>query len=81
MAFFVMIGLMWVFRKTRPATVNKVSRRMQLVSACMMAFSHGSKTPATSSVSGSVHHHELAEEVGLAKELEGRYVHWRSASP
>jgi PiT family inorganic phosphate transporter len=41
-AFLVMIGLLWVFRRFRPATVHRTSRRLQLVSACMMAFSHGS---------------------------------------
>ena len=41
-AFFVMIGLLWAFRRTRPSTVHRVSRRLQLVSACAMAFSHGS---------------------------------------
>ncbi len=42
MAFFVMIGLLWIFRRFRPTTVHRTSRRLQLVSACMMAFSHGS---------------------------------------
>jgi PiT family inorganic phosphate transporter len=41
-AFFLMIGLLWMVRSLRPAAVNKLSRRMQLVSACMMALSHGS---------------------------------------
>lgn len=41
-AFFVMIGLLWVAKLMRPATVNRVSRRLQLVSAASMAFSHGS---------------------------------------
>jgi len=41
-AFFVMVGLVWIVRKMRPTTVHKGSRRLQLVSACMMAFSHGS---------------------------------------
>jgi PiT family inorganic phosphate transporter len=41
-AFFVMIGLVWIVRKMKPTTVHKGSRRLQLVSACMMAFSHGS---------------------------------------
>ncbi len=42
MAFAVMVGLLWMVRGTRPTTVHRVSRRMQLVSACAMAFSHGS---------------------------------------
>jgi PiT family inorganic phosphate transporter len=41
-AFFVMIGLTWITRRMRPAFVHKTSRRLQLVSACAMAFSHGS---------------------------------------
>lgn len=41
-AFFLMIGLMWIVRRARPGLVHRTSRRMQLVSACMMAFSHGS---------------------------------------
>jgi PiT family inorganic phosphate transporter len=41
-AFFVMVLLMWVFRRVRPSTVQSASRKLQLVSACAMAFSHGS---------------------------------------
>ncbi len=41
-AFFVMVGLLWLLRNSRPNTVNRRSRPMQLVSACAMAFSHGS---------------------------------------
>ena len=41
-AFFVMVALVWIFRRVRPATVHRTSRRLQLVSACAMAFSHGS---------------------------------------
>ena len=42
MAFAVMIGLTWAVRRMRPQTVHRASRKMQLVSACMMAFGHGS---------------------------------------
>ena len=42
MAFFVMIGLLWLVRRMRPDFVHKGSRRLQLVSACLMALSHGS---------------------------------------
>jgi PiT family inorganic phosphate transporter len=42
MAFFLMIGLLWAFRKTSSKTVNRSSRVLQLISASMMAFSHGS---------------------------------------
>ncbi len=41
-AFWVMIALYWIFRRVRPGRVHTVSRRMQLVSAGLMAFSHGS---------------------------------------
>ncbi len=41
-AFFVMIGLVWLVRRMRPTVVHKASRRLQLISACAMAFSHGS---------------------------------------
>ncbi|UJR78575.1 inorganic phosphate transporter [Sandaracinus amylolyticus] len=41
-AFFLMIALLWIVRRARPGTVHRASRRMQLLSACMMAFSHGS---------------------------------------
>jgi PiT family inorganic phosphate transporter len=37
-----MVGILWLVRNVRAARVNQVSRRMQLVSALMMAFSHGS---------------------------------------
>jgi PiT family inorganic phosphate transporter len=42
MAFVVMVGLMWVTRHMKPSTVHTGSRRAQLVSASLMAFSHGS---------------------------------------
>jgi inorganic phosphate transporter, PiT family len=41
-ACLVMIGLLWIVRNMRPSTVNHGARRLQLLSACMMAFSHGS---------------------------------------
>jgi PiT family inorganic phosphate transporter len=41
-AFAVMIGLTWGVRRMRPQTVHQGSRKMQLVSACMMALGHGS---------------------------------------
>lgn len=39
---FVMIGLLWIFRNFSPITLNRQFRKMQLVSASLMAFSHGS---------------------------------------
>lgn len=41
-AFFLMIGLLWAFRRQAAARVHRIARRLQLISACMMAFSHGS---------------------------------------
>ncbi|MCL2778842.1 MAG: inorganic phosphate transporter [Polyangiaceae bacterium] len=41
-AFFVMIALLWIVRRRRSGWVHRVSRRAQLVSACSMAFAHGS---------------------------------------
>ncbi len=41
-AFVVMVGLVWTVRRMKPAKVHRYSRRMQLVSACTMAFAHGS---------------------------------------
>jgi PiT family inorganic phosphate transporter len=41
-AFFVMITLLWIVRRMKPNTVHKGSRKLQLLSASMMAFGHGS---------------------------------------
>jgi PiT family inorganic phosphate transporter len=41
-AFFFMIALTWIFRRQTASFVQRISRRLQLLSACMMAFSHGS---------------------------------------
>jgi PiT family inorganic phosphate transporter len=41
-ALSLMIGIVWAVRKMRPRTVVRIARRAQLVSACTMAFSHGS---------------------------------------
>ncbi|KMO86123.1 inorganic phosphate transporter [Megasphaera cerevisiae DSM 20462] len=40
--YFVMIGLLWIFRNFSPIALNRQFRKMQLVSASLMAFSHGS---------------------------------------
>ncbi len=42
LAFLLLILFIWLVRRMRPATVRRQSRRAQLVSACAMAFSHGS---------------------------------------
>ncbi len=41
-AFVLMILLVWAVRRMRPAMVHRGSRRLQLLSACSMAFAHGS---------------------------------------
>lgn len=41
-AFFLMIALLWFFRGSASRKVNRISRWLQLASASMMAFSHGS---------------------------------------
>lgn len=42
MGMILMIGLYWVAYKQAPAKVNRVFRKMQLVSAGFLAFAHGS---------------------------------------
>lgn len=42
LAFCTMVLLMWLVRRMRPEAVFAGSRRLQLLSACAMAFSHGS---------------------------------------
>jgi PiT family inorganic phosphate transporter len=42
LAFFLMLGLVWVVRSWRAAIVESSARKLQLVSAATMAFSHGS---------------------------------------
>jgi PiT family inorganic phosphate transporter len=41
-AFFIMVSLIWIVRLMRPGTVQRGSRRLQLLSASLMAYSHGS---------------------------------------
>lgn len=40
-SFLVMIGLLWGFRRKPPHTLNVFFRKMQILSAAIMAFSHG----------------------------------------
>lgn len=42
MAFIFMIGCTWVFKAISQKTGTLVSRKLQLLSSCVMAFSHGS---------------------------------------
>src|SRR5512145_2263639 len=41
-ALVLMIRITWCIRHARVSTVNRYARRLQLLSACAMAFSHGS---------------------------------------
>jgi PiT family inorganic phosphate transporter len=41
-AFVVMILILWIVHHARPARLTRVFRRLQMLSAGMMAFSHGS---------------------------------------
>jgi PiT family inorganic phosphate transporter len=41
-AFALMIGIMWICRRARPAKVNNIFRKLQMLSAGFMALSHGS---------------------------------------
>jgi PiT family inorganic phosphate transporter len=41
-AFVLMIALLWIVRRRLPSSVHRASRRIQLFSACTMAFAHGS---------------------------------------
>jgi inorganic phosphate transporter, PiT family len=41
LGFFFMVAMMWCFRNKSPYALNKRFRRMQIMSAAVMAFSHG----------------------------------------
>jgi len=52
LGFSIMLGLMWTFRKVAPGKLNKGFKGAQLMSAGVMAFSHGmgdAKSPWASS--------------------------------
>lgn len=40
--YIIMIALLWIFGRFAPSTLNTGFRRMQLLSASLMSFSHGS---------------------------------------
>ena len=40
-AFLVMVAIMWIFRRARPAVVNRGFRLSQTVSAAMLSLGHG----------------------------------------
>jgi inorganic phosphate transporter, PiT family len=41
-ALLLLMGLLWIFARSRPLRVTRVFGRLQIVSAAYMAFSHGS---------------------------------------
>lgn len=41
LGFFLMVFLLWLFRRAAPSVVSKLFGRLQIVSAAYMAFSHG----------------------------------------
>ena len=41
LGFIVMVVMLWSFRRTAPHAINKQFRRLQVLSAAFMAFSHG----------------------------------------
>ncbi len=41
-AFVLMVAITWIVRRMRPTVVHRGARRLQLLSACLMALSHGS---------------------------------------
>lgn len=41
-AFLLMIACYWIFKSFKPKNVSSVSKKLQLLSSCSMAFSHGS---------------------------------------
>ncbi|MBI5418915.1 MAG: inorganic phosphate transporter [Deltaproteobacteria bacterium] len=41
-AFLIMVGIFWAFRGFHPAPLNRGFRKLQILSAAFMAFSHGS---------------------------------------
>jgi PiT family inorganic phosphate transporter len=41
-AFLLMVLIFWVFRKSHPSPLNQGFKRLQILSAAFMAFSHGS---------------------------------------
>ncbi|OGP77067.1 MAG: inorganic phosphate transporter [Deltaproteobacteria bacterium RBG_19FT_COMBO_60_16] len=41
-AFLIMVGIFWIFRGYHPSPLNRGFRKLQIVSAAFMAFSHGS---------------------------------------
>jgi len=40
--FFIMLAIAWIFRRARPDLIRRLFGRLQILSAALMAFSHGS---------------------------------------
>ena len=41
-AFLIMVAIFWIFRGFHPSPLNRGFRKLQILSAAVMAFSHGS---------------------------------------
>ncbi len=41
-AFLIMVSIFWIFREVHPSPLNRGFRKLQILSAAFMAFSHGS---------------------------------------
>jgi PiT family inorganic phosphate transporter len=41
LAYFLMIAVHWIFRRTSPAKMDRYFRKMQLASSALLSFSHG----------------------------------------
>jgi PiT family inorganic phosphate transporter len=41
-AFLIMVAIFWLFRNYHPSPLNRAFRKLQILSAAFMAFSHGS---------------------------------------
>lgn len=39
--YFLFVGVAWVFRRSQPSKINKRAKRLQILSAAWMSFSHG----------------------------------------
>ena len=42
LGFVIMLGLYWLLVKVKPGLINRIFSKLQIVSACFMALSHGS---------------------------------------
>lgn len=72
-AFGLMIGLTWALLRVRPSVVQRGSRRLQLLSASLMAFSHGSNDAQKSMGIITL---ALTSWVAAGHASPGRMPHW-----